>query len=622
MPLQKLAFKAGVNREKTRYASEGSWYESDKVRFRQGFPEKIGGWQRISDNTFEGVCRSLFSWSSLSGGAFTGVGTNEKFYIEQGGVYNDVTPFRDETSAGDATFSATDGSTTITVTENGHGAAVGDYVTFSGATSLGGNVTAAVLNTNHEITVVTDANTFEIEVATAADASDTADGGTAAIAKYEVPIGTTYAVPLSGWGGGEWGEDVWGTGGASLSTLRLWSQSNFGEDLILGYRGSEPFYWDASSGLTTKAVKLSTLAGASDTPTSQNQVLVSDVSRFVFCFGANPLGSSTQDTMLIRWSDQEDAANWTPAATNQAGSLRLSSGSEIIAARQGRQEILVWTNSALYSLQYQGAPIVWGAQVLGENISIASPNSMAFAANTAFWMGHDNFYVYDGRVRPLPCDVRRYIFNDFNFDQYDQVFAGSNEAFSEIWWFYCAEGSNSNDRYVVYNYVDNIWYYGNLDRSAWLESGQRDKPIAATYGYKIVQHEVGVDNAENSTPAAIPASITTAQFDVGDGDKFSFVYQLVPDVTFDGSTASTPAATVTLTPANNSGSGYNSPASVGGNSSGSVVRSAVAPIEEFTEELGIRVRGRQLSFKIESTELGVTWQLGIPRIHTRLDGQR
>ena len=622
MPIQKLAFKPGINRERTRYASEGSWYESDKVRFRQGFPEKIGGWQRISENTFLGVARSLHAWSSLSGGAFTGIGTNLKFYIEQGGSYSDVTPARVTTAAGDVTFSATNGDATITVNDTAHGAAQGDFVTFSGANSLGGAITNNVLNANFQITTIIDADSYTIEASVAANASDTSNGGPNVVGTYEITTGQAYSVPSTGWGFGSWGDGTWGTGGGSTTELRLWSQGNFGEDLVFGPRGGALYYWDSSAGLANRAVLVSSLGGASDVPTVQNQVLVSDVSRFTFCFGANPLGSSTQDTMLVRWSDQEDVANWTPAATNQAGSLRLSLGSEIVAARQSRQEILVWTNSALYSLQYQGAPIVWGAQVIGENISIASQNCMAFAANTAFWMGSDSFYIYDGRVRPLKCDVQRYVFNDFNSQQFRQVFAGTNEQFNEIWWFYCSSGSTTADRYVVYNYVENIWYYGNLTRSAWLESGTRTKPIAASYNNNIVEHEVGVDDQETSVTAAITATITSAQFDLQDGDKFTFVRKLLPDLTFEGSTASSPAATVTLTPANNSGSGYNSPASVGGDSSGSVVRSATVPIEAFTEELSVRVRGRQIAFKIESTDQGVTWQLGAPRLEIRPDGQR
>ena len=622
MPMTKLAFKPGINRERTRYASEGNWYESDKVRFRQGYPEKIGGWQRISENTFLGIARSLHGWSSLDGGAFVGVGTNLKFYIEQGGSYSDVTPLRSTTAAGDVTFSATNGDATITVTDTAHGAIEGDFVTFSGAQTLGGAITNNILNANFQIATVINANSYTVEASVAANSSDTGNGGSNVVGKYEITSGQAFSVPSTGWGFGSWGTGVWGTGAGGTSQLRLWSQSNFGEDLVFGPRGGSLYYWDSSAGLGTRAVEVSSLGGASNVPTIQNQTLVSDVSRFVFCFGANPLGSATQDTMLVRWSDQEDVANWTPAATNQAGSLRLSVGTEIVAGRQSRQEVLVWTDSALYSMQYQGAPIVWGAQLVGENISVASQNCMAFAANTAFWMGADSFYIYDGRVRPLKCDVKRYVFNDFNNEQFRQVFAGTNEQFNEIWWFYCSSGSTTADRYVVYNYVENIWYYGNLTRSAWLESGTRTKPIAATYSNNIVEHEVGVDNQETSTPAAITASITSAQYDIGDGDKFTFINRVLPDVTFDGSTAVSPQATFTITPAENSGSGRTSPASVGGDSSGSVTRSATAPIEAFTERLDLRVRGRQMSFKIESTALGVTWQLGIPRFNIRPDGRR
>jgi hypothetical protein len=629
MPLKKLTFKPGVNREITRYANEAGWYDCDKVRFRRGFPEKIGGWQRISATNFLGVCRSLWNWSTLGDANIIGVGTHLKFYLEQGGGYNDITPLRATTAAGDVTFAASNGDATLTVTDAGHGARVDDFVTFSGAVSLGGNITADVLNQEYQISAVVDANNYEVEAKdettgdpVLANASDTGNGGASVVGAYQIYTGAAYAIPLTGWGGGSWSAGTWGTGGTSAEAIRLWSQSNFGEDLVFGPRGSAIYYWDATNGVTTRAVALSSLPGASDVPNSQNLLLVSDIYRFVFCFGTNDVGTATVDPMLIRWSDQEDAVNWTPAATNQAGSLRLSRGTEIVAAKQARQEVLVWTDSSLYSLQYLGAPAVWGAQLVGDNISIASQNAVAFASGVAFWMGKDKFYAYDGRSQPLPSDLRRHVFGDFNTLQYDQVFAGTNEAFHEVWWFYCSADSDTIDKYVIYNYVEKTWYYGSLARTAWLDSGLRNYPLAATYTYNLVNHEEGLDDNETATTAPIVASITSGQFDIDDGDKFAFVRRIMPDLTFNGSTASSPTVTLTLTPLNNSGSGYNSPASEGGSSSGSVIRSATVPVEAYTGQIDLRVRGRQMAFKIESTGEGVSWQLGTPRVDLRPDGRR
>ena len=627
MPLQKILLKAGVNREKPRYAAEGVWYESDKVRFRQSLPEKIGGWERISATTFQGVCRSLWNWITLGSLNYIGVGTNLKFYVELGGAYNDITPIRTTTSAGAVTFSATDGSSVITVTNTSHGAIADDLVTFSGAASLGGNITAEVLNQEYQIATVTGANTYTITAkdisgaTVTANASDSSNGGGSTVGAYQINTGFAYSIPLTGWGAGTWGAGTWGIGGVSSNAIRLWSQQNFGEDLVFGPRNGAIFYWDATNS-SSRAVLLSSLGGASDVPIQQQVLLVSDINRFVFCFGTNDIGTSVVDPMLIRWSDQESAVNWTPSATNQAGSLRLSSGTEIVAASQARQEVLVWTNSALYSLQYVGAPAVWAAQLVGENISVASQNAVAYANGVAYWMGRDKFYKYDGRTQPLRCDLRRFIFSDFNDTQYDQVFAGTNEAFHEVWWFYCSTNQTDIDRYVVYNYLEDIWYYGTLARTAWLDSGLRDYPLAATYSYNLVNHELGVDDNEGATTQPIAASISSAQFDLDDGHKFAFVWRVLPDIEFTGSTSAAPEAVMTLFPLANSGSGYNNPASQGGSNTGTVTRSAVLPVEQYTGQLNTRVRGRQMSVKVESTAAGVTWQLGTPRIDMRPDGRR
>jgi hypothetical protein len=367
------------------------------------------------------------------------------------------------------------------------------------------------------------------------------------------------------------------------------------------------------------------LDGASDTPLVQNGIIVSDASRFTLCFGTNPLGETYLDPMLIRWSDQENVALWTPGATNQAGDLRLSRGSEIVAQLQSRQEILVWTDSALYGLQYVGAPIVWGSQILGDNISIVSPNCVAVASGVVFWMGVDKFYKYDGRVSTQRCDLRRYVFSDINLQQVDQVFAGTNEGFNEVWWFYCSANSSTVDKYVVYNYQEDIWYYGTMARTAWLDSGLRDYPVAATYSLNLVNHENGLNDNETGTPVPINAYVLSSEFDIDDGHNFSFIWRMLPDITFNGSTASNPTATMYLYPLTNSGSGYNQVGdeqSVGGTSYANITRTATLPIEKFTGQIYTRVRGRQMAMKIESNQLDTTWQLGSPRIDLRPDGRR
>jgi hypothetical protein len=616
MTLRKVVLKPGVNKEVTRYVDEQGWADCDKVRFRAGFPEKIGGWQQISGNTFLGVARSLFNWVTLEGQNLLGVGTNLKFYIEKGGAYFDVTPERTPSGVSLTNpFETVSGSTTVIVTDANGGYINGDFVTFSGASAVGG----LTLNDEFQITYST-GNTYTIEASSAASSSAT--GGGSVTAKYQINVGPEFAVPLVGWGAGGWNEGTWGNGATSTDSLRLFSQSNFGEDLIFGPRGASIYYWDASNGLTTRAVELSSLAGASNTPTKQNFILVSDVSRFVFCFGANTLGSAVQDPMLVRWSDQESAVNWTPAANNQAGDLRLSKGSEIVTALQSRQEILVWTDSALYSLQYVGAPAVWGSQLLGDNVSIASQNAAVYADDITYWMGADSFYAYDGRVKNLPCALKRHVFNDINQEQIEQVFAGTNEGFDEVWWFYPSNSSSTVDKYVVYNYVQQIWYFGSLARSAWLDTGIRQLPVAATYSNNLVTHEDGVDDNESGTRAAITAFITSGEFDIEDGDRFSFIRRILPDITFDGSTAESPSATLELLPLQSSGSGFNSPASEGGDSSGTVTRSATVPVEKYTTQVNTRVRGRQLSIKVQSADLGVQWQLGAPRLDIRPDGRR
>ena len=622
MSLVKLALKAGLNRENTRYTSESGWYVCDKIRFRQGTPESIGGWVRISSATYQGVCRALWNWITLQGANLMAVGTNLKYYIENGGLYYDITPIR-KTTTGTATFAATNGSSVLTVTDATHGLVVGDFVTYTLAVSLGGVITATVLNQEYQIVSVPTANTYTIDVTTVANASDTGNGGAATVAKYQINVGPEIQIPLVGWGAGSWGAGTWGVGGTSGVSLRLWSENNFGEDLIFGPRGGAMYYWKASTGLTVRGEALTAKAGASDVPTVQNYILVSDVSRFVFAFGCNELGSAIQDPLLIRWSDQESAVDWTPAPTNQAGSLRLSHGSAIQTALQVRQEVLVFTDTAVYSMQYVGAPIVWGATMLGDNVSCVAPNAVSLASGVAYWMGVDKFYKYDGTVQTLKCDLWQHVFSDINLLQGYQIFSSTNEAFNEIWWFYCSKNSTTVDRYVVFNYLENIWYYGSMARTAWVDAGTRNTPVAATYSYNLVNHEVGVDNAESVTPVAINSYIESAEWDPEDGHKFSFIYRMLPDITFRSSTnGSNPQVTMSIIPMKNSGSGFNNPQSVGGSSDATVVRTAIVPIEEFTGQVFIRVRGRQFIFKVEANQLGTGWQLGRPRVDIRPDGLR
>jgi hypothetical protein len=623
MPLKKLLFKPGVNRENTRYTTEGGFYDCDKIRFRQGTPEKIGGWQRVSTFSFLGICRSLWNWVTVGGSNLLAVGTNLKYYIGRGGQYYDITPIRATASLTNP-FTATNGSSTLTVADVAHGCVTGDFVTFSGATGLGGNVTATVLNQNYQVTVLT-GDTYTVAMSVTANATDVSGspGGGTVTAAYEIQIGSSINVPVTGWGAGAWGLNTWNNSASALSDgLRVWTQSNYGENLVFGPNRGAIYFWDSTTGTGTRAVRLDSLAGAVDVPTIQDFVTVSDISRFVLAFGCNDVGSATQDPMLIRWSDQEDPVNWEVTATTQAGSIRLSMGSEIISVLQTRQELLTFTDTALYSVQFLGPPYIWGASILADNISIMSKRSAALASGIVFWMGVDKFYRYDGRVSTLRCDLRQYIFDDINPEQAAQVFCGTNEGFNEVWWFYCSAGSTAVDRYVIYNYVEDIWYYGNMARTAWLDTGLQSYPIAATYSSNLVNHELGTDNGETATQLPIEAYITSSQFDIDDGHNFGFIWRIIPDITFRGSSATSPKATMYLYPMQNSGSGYNNPESVGGQNFGEITRTAVLPIEEFTGQLNTRVRGRQMAFKVASTELGTTWQLGAPRIDIKPDGRR
>jgi hypothetical protein len=553
----------------------------------------------------------LWPWAS-----FLGVGTNEKFYIMYGGQYFDITPIRGTVTLTNP-FTTSSGLPTVTVADVAHGALTGDWVTFSGATAVGG----LTLNGEYQITVI-DVDSYTITASS--NASSTATGGGTVTAEYQINTGPATQTPLFGWGSGTWGSGTWGIGATSIDSLRVWNQNNFGEDLIFGPKDGPMYYWDNSSGLSTRGVNLTSLTGASDVPTVQRLMMVSDASRFVLAFGCNDYGTADQNLMLIRWSDQESAVSWTPAATNQAGSLTLSHGSEIVGVAQVRQEILVWTDIALYSLQYLGPPIVWGSQMLADNVSLISDRAMITAGGVTYWMGEEKFYVYDGRVQTLPCDLRQYVFSDFNLNQAEQVFCSTVERFNEVWWFYCSADNNTSspDKYVVYNYLEKIWYYGTMDRTTWIDASIiSDFPIAA-YGNQLLYQESGVDDNSTGIAAAIESYITSSEFDIDDGHNFSFVWRVLPDITFRGSTTNSPTATLTLLPLQNSGSGYNNPASLGGSDNGAITRSAVVPVEQFTGQVNIRVRGRQMAMKIESDGVGVMWQLGSPRIDLKPDGRK
>ena len=643
MTLQKLQLRPGINKESTTLANEGTWFEMDKVRFRSGYPEKIGGWTLDTGTSnatlappagsFWGVCRSLFNWITLSSYNLLGVGTNLKFYIQNstGGTFHDVTPIRSTTSAGDVTFAAVDGSTTLTVTDSAHGAQAGDFVTYSGAASLGGAITATVLNKEYQVVAVTSNNVYTITSTVAANASDVGNGGGSVVGTYQITTGSATSTVSVGWGAGGWGgittgysSTGWGSpapaGVGFGAQLRLWSQANFGEDLIFNPRGGGLFIWEVNA--NPNIFDRGTLLTAGDTPDICNFVMVSDSSRFVLCFGVNDYGSAVQNPMLIRWSDQEDYTQWTPAITNQAGSFTLSEGSVIITASQSRQEILVWTDSALYSMQYLGPPYVWGFQILADNLSIVSPNGTSTVNNITYWMGIDKFYMYSGRVETLYCPLRQYIFNDINLSQAFQFFSGTNEGYNEVWWFYCSADSSDIDRYVIYNHLEKIWSYGDLDRTAWLDSSLRETPMATGYNGQLIYHESGVDDGTTNPPSPITSFCQSADINIGDGHNYGFGYRMIPDVTFNGSTVNNPSVTFTLRPRQNPGSNYSASATPAVTSTQNYQSTRNYEVQQFTEIVYVRVRGRQMAFRISSSTLGVQWQLGVPSLDIRPDGRR
>lgn len=641
MPLQKLQFRPGVNRETTSYTNEGGWFDCDKVRFRFGTPEKIGGWEKYSGKSFLGTCRALKPFVALAGESYLGVGTHLKYYINEGGGYNDITPLRETTSAGDVTFAATNGSSTLTVTDTGHGALENDFVTFSGAATLGGNITADVLNQEYQISRIVNTNSYEIvarEVASLnditidgaytptpvlANSSDTGNGGSSVVGAYQIQSGLDTTVAGTGWGAGTWSRGAWGSA-ASLTAvgdiLRIWSHDNFGEDLIINVRDGGIYYWDksTSSAPFARAVELKDLAGAdTTTPTIAKQVMISDRDRHVIVFGCDPQDDiGTQDPLLIRFSDQENPLVWSAQATNTAGDLRIGTGSEIITALETRQQILVFTDRSLHAMQYLGPPFTFGISMISENITIASPLSAIAVDDMVMWMGEEEFYIYTGQVQKLPCSVRAYVFNDFNQDQAEKVTAAVNSSYSEIWWFYPSADSETIDKYVCYNYQEQVWYYGNLTRTAWIDRGIQQYPIAASTDGYLYYHEFGTDDGSVNPPAAISSYIESSQMSMGAGDNFVFLSKLIPDVTFDGSTSPSPNVDFTLETRRFPGTDYNQTVS------SNVIRSSTVPVEQFTDQVRLRMRGRSFALKIESDTTGVEWRLGTPRVELRPDGRR
>jgi hypothetical protein len=615
--LQRISFKPGVNRDQTNYAGEGGFFECDKIRFRSGFPQKIGGWTRTGVFTLVGICRQMFNYITSFSDNILVLGTSAKLYLEVGTNLINITPLR----AVNPTYITPDtnncigtinGQTGVTITITGCVPVVGNYVEISGVVGPVNGIPASEINGNREILTAPDNNSFTIATTTAATSTATG-GGTAITVSFEITVGDASTTYGYGWGTGGWGAEAWGTSGLTPVTIfqRDWFMDNFDNDIVANVRNSSIYYWAYNGNFTTRAVLLSSLSGASAVPAQAMQVLVSQNDRHLLAFGSTPFGGGAFDPMLIRWADQDQPTNWTPSPTNSAGFIRVSRGSQIIRALPTRQEILVFTNSNLYSLQYLGTTDVFGLQEYADNISIMSPRAVVSANNVTYWMGVDKFYTYSGRVDTLPCTLRNHVFLNFNYDQADQVVCGTNEAWHEIWWFYPTANSQTNNAYVIYNYLEKVWYYGSIQRTAWLDSSLRRYPQGVG-GYFLYNHEEGV----NDDTLPMTSFITTNDFDVGDGENLLLIKRIIPDVNFEGSTATNPKVLMTMRPRNFPGANYiasNEP---------DVTRTATVPIEQYTEQVFIRARARQMGFRITSEDLGVQWQLGAPRLDGRNDGKR
>ena len=628
MPLTKLQLRPGINRDITSYSNEGGWVDCDKVRFRQGFPEVIGGWEKYSSETYLGTVRALHNWVALDGGDLLGLGTELKYYVEQGQQFYDVTPIR-KTSTDSITFAATNGSSTITVTDANHLAVQNDFVTFSQAVSLGGVITAEVLNQEYKIVSIVNTNSYAITakstagVVVTANSSDSGNGGSGVDGAYQINVGLNTGVGGTGWGAGTWGRGTWGSAASQTvaTQLRIWSHDNFGEDLLINPRDAGIFYWDKSDGLTARAVNISTLGGASNVPTICKQVMVSDVDRHVLAFGADTINTGEQDPLLIRFSSQESATDWTPRSTNSAGDIRIGDGSEFVRAVETKREIIVFTDSSMHSLQFIGAPFTFGIQPLATNITIMGPNAPVAVNDAIFWMGRQNFYIYDGQTKQLPCTVKERVFFDFDYNQSDKVYASVISEFGEVIWYYTSNtnslangGTGENDRYVIYNYQEGVWYYGDLGRSAFLDRGIRTFPIAAADNY-LYNHETGYTD----DGSVMTSRLESSPIDIADGDNFTSIKRVIPDFTFNGSTTTEPTVNLTLQSNNFPGGNY---LQTELSKIDRTASSATVPFEQFTSKADVRLRGRAFTIKIDCDTAGVRWRLGSPRVDLRQDGRR
>ncbi len=703
MSLTKLQFQPGVNRETTGYANEGGWWDIDKVRFRSGFPEKIGGWQKSTSAAYLGTCRAIHPWVALDTNEYIGIGTSKKYYVLASGLYNDITPIRATTAAGDVTFSvpytslnggigSTDvtitltstsgfpsiggtikidseqirysgvsGSTltgcirgyggttaaahltsaavscsTVTVSDTSNGVYADDFVTFSGAVSLGGSITAAILNQEYQVSGVISANAYTIEARTVSSigsitasgglsftrvfsaAGDSGSGGAATVGTYQINSGLDTTINGTGWGAGTWGRGGWGSASSTTvsgAQLRLWGHDNYGEDLIFNVRDGGVYYWDKSTSYP-RAVTLSSISGSKKAPTVARQVMVSDNDRHVIAFGCDDeFATGVQDPLLIRFSSQEDFTNWESLPTNTAGSLRIGTGSGFVMAVEMKQQILVFTDVSVHAMQYLGPPFTFGITMVSDNISIMSSNAAVSVDDSVFWMGEGEFYSYTGIASAIPCDVKDYIFSNINMAQSSKIVAGANINYGEVWWFYPSASSQENDSYVVFNYQQKLWYYGTMARTAWTHKNEGINPIAASPDNYTYLHEVGNDDGSTNPPSGINAYVESSGQDLGDGDQFAYIWRIIPDLTFRNSTG-TPSVDFTVKTSNFPGGNFTEEIP------SSVIRTATYPVEQFTNQLYVRLRGRSFAFRIESTETGVAWRLGMPRLDVRTDGRR
>jgi hypothetical protein len=623
MPLQKLIFRPGINREGTAYDNEGGWFDCNLVRFRKGRPEKFGGWEKITASTYEGTTRALHGWISLSGTKYLGLGTTFKYYIESGTVFNDITPIRSTTSAGDVTFAKVgDGDATITVTDTAHGAVQNDFVTFSGAVSLGGNINSNVLNQEYQIATIINDNSYTIEakntsgVTVTANSSDTGNGGSSVVGTYQVNVGLDVYVPGTGWGINSWGSGTFGSTGALSDTnqLRIWTHDNFGEDLIINQRNAGIFKWTENNSVAVRAVELSSITGANLVPTKALQVITSEVDRHLIVLGADPISGSSRtgviDPMLVAFSDQENELEFEPLTTNTAGSLRLSSGSSIIGAVKSRQETLIWTDTALYSMQFIGPPFTFGVNLINEGTGLVGPKAAVTAPQGVYWMSYNNFYVYNGSVQHLPCSVHNYVFNDINITQSFKINAFTIADKNEVGWFYCSASSDEIDRYVIYNYAENLWFYGQLVRTAWIDSGTENYP-RATGNNLLFKHESGFD--DDGSPMT-NVFIESSDMDIGEGDQFSFIKRIIPDYKFiqDDNNCN---VNIVLKTRNFPGDSFTT--------------NSTSSISADTQQAFVRSRSRQIALRFESDDdatndgnLGIGWRLGATRIDIKPDGKR